>query len=90
MDGGGLLLGGIYSEGEAAVVAILKALLQRHHSLEQRGVQRQRRNRREQPAVIWGGLVRGFNHVMRQQKRTIRHGGKVHRAQIRALVLLAH
>lgn len=47
--------GGIYSEGEAAVVAILKALLQRHHSLEQRGVHRQRGNRREQPAVIWGG-----------------------------------
>lgn len=86
----GLLLGGIYSEGEAAVVAILKALLQRHHSLEQGGVHSKRGDRREQPAVVWGGgTVRSFNHVMCQQERTTRHGATGHRAQTRAPVLLA-
>lgn len=45
---------GIYSEGEAALVAVLKALLQRHHLLEQMRVHRQRRDSREQPAVACG------------------------------------
>lgn len=43
---------GIYSEGEAAFVAVLEALLQRHHLLEQSGVDRQGRDCREQPAVV--------------------------------------
>lgn len=45
---------GIYSEGEAAFVAVLEALLQRHHLLEQRRVHRQRSDCREQPAVVCG------------------------------------
>lgn len=45
---------GVYSEGEAAFVAVLEALLQRHHLLEQSWVHRQRRDGREQPAVIYG------------------------------------
>lgn len=43
---------GIYPEGEAAFVAVLEALLQRHHLLEQSGVDRQRCDCREQPAVV--------------------------------------
>lgn len=58
---------GDYPEGEAASVAVLKALLQRHHLLEQRRVHRQRRDGREQPAVICGesqqGIGRESTHI---------------------------
>lgn len=51
---------GIYPKGEAAFVAVLEALLQRHHLLEQSGVHRQRRDCREQPAVVCGGAELRF------------------------------
>lgn len=82
---------GIYSEGEAAFVAVLKALLQRHHLLEQRGVHRQRCYCREQPAVICGEsevrISQELHLCCEHQQRSVTIGTKVYLAEIRAQVL---
>lgn len=87
----GRLYLGIYSEGEAAFVAVLKALLQRHHLLEQRGVHRQRCDCREQPAVIYGeselGISRELHWRCEHHQRSVTIGAKVNPAETRAQVL---
>lgn len=84
----GRLYLGIYSEGEAAFVAVLKALLQRHHLLEQRRVHRQRCDCREQPAVIYGEsevrISQELHFRSERHQRSVTTGANVYLAEIRA------